>query len=149
MSDLITQLPNARAISEKIISTGQPSESQLRAAIDGGVRTVVNLRPAGEFSEYDEADLVTGMGMRYVDIPVAGPADLTKDNAERLHQALSSENGLPAIVHCKSGNRVGALIAYRARHLLWDDKETAMRKGLDAGLNPASPLYGAMGKALT
>lgn len=148
MSDSKTALPNARAIDTSATSAGQPSEAQLQAASDNGVRTVVNLRPAGEFKDYDEAALAADLGLRYVHIPVAGPEDLTTENAEHLHRALAREDDRPVIVHCGSGNRVGALVAYRERHILGRDKETAVQKGLDAGLNPDSPLYEATRKAL-
>jgi len=148
LSDSTTTLLNARSISSDVTSAGQPTEAQLRAASDDGVRTVVNLRPAGEFRDYDEAALTAALGMDYVHIPVAGPDDLTKQNAERLHRALESESARPAIVHCASGNRVGALVAYRERHILGQDKDTATQKGIDAGLNPGSPLLEATRRAL-
>lgn len=148
MSDSKTALPNARAMDTSATSAGQPTKAQLRAASDNGVRTVVNLRPAGEFNDYDEAALAANLGLRYVHIPVAGSDDLASENAEHLHRVLSSEDDRPVIVHCGSGNRVGALVAYRERYILGQDPEAAVRKGLDAGLNPDSPLYEATRKAL-
>ncbi|WP_158583524.1 beta-lactamase hydrolase domain-containing protein [Salinisphaera sp. Q1T1-3] len=143
MSDYPNDLNNARDIGGDIVTAGQPSRAQLQAAAAAGVHTVINLRPAGEFDEYDESALVAETGMRYVLIPVAGPDDINDANAQALDDALSGPEATPALVHCASSNRVGALIAYRARHLQGTPADEAMQLGLAAGLNPRSPLLEA------
>ena len=148
MSEFRVDLPNTRAVNNDVISGGQPTRSQLEAAKQAGARTVINLRPIGEFSDYDEAAAAAELGLRYVHIPVAGAADLTRENAVALDQALSDKQDRPAVVHCGSGNRVGALFALRARHVAGDLPETALQRGLDAGLNPDSSLFAATRDAL-
>lgn len=148
MADYTTDLINACRLDGDIVSAGQPTRSELDAASSQGVRTVVNLRPDGEFSEFDEASAVSDTGMRYVHIPVAGPDDINADSAGRLDQALSGSGAPPALVHCASGNRVGALVAYRARHLLNYSAEDSLRIGTEAGLNRESPLFDAIRRKL-
>ena len=142
MSDYTSDLSHAARYGNEIVTAGQPSEAQLQAAAREGVRTVINLRPAGEFNEYDEAAAVAAAGMTYLVIPVAGPDDINAGNAKQLDDAL--DGGTPALVHCASSNRVGALMAYRARYLHNEPAESALQIGLDTGLNPSSPLLGAM-----
>lgn len=143
-----TDLPNARSLDHGITSGGQPSEAHLHTAQRAGVKTVVNLRPEHEFTAYDEPALAADLGLRYINIPVAGPRDLTRENADKLDQALTADQATPAIVHCASGNRVGALLAYRARYISGETKDRALQIGLNAGLQPDSPLFTATEQAL-
>ena len=143
MSDYPNDLKNARHFGADIVTAGQPNRAQLVAAGQAGVKTVVNLRPAGEFDEFDEARVVADAGMRYVNIPVAGANDIDDRQARDLDDALAAAGGTPALVHCASSNRVGALMAYRARHLHGESAERALDIGLSTGLDPQSPLYEA------
>lgn len=134
-------IPNARVVHGNVLTGGQPSRDHLHNAREKGYRIIVNLRAEGEFDEFDEARTVDELGMRYVHIPVAGAGDLNESNARRLHETLAGEADAPVMVHCGSGNRVGALMACRARHMQAHDKEEALRVGREAGLDPASPLF--------
>jgi len=134
-------IPNARFADGNVLVGGQPAKQQLVNALEHGYQAVINLRASGEFDEYDEARAVETLGMRYVHIPVAGPEDLTRENARRLHQALLEAADAPVIAHCASGNRVGALMALRAGLLLAHDQTLALRRGTEAGLDPNSSLF--------
>ena len=147
MTDYASNIANAHPLANNVVASGQPSAAQLKKASADGVRTVINLRPAGEFDEFDEAALIADTGMHYVHIPVAGPDDINGANAQTLDTALA-EDQRPAIVHCGSSNRVGALMAYRARYLQGKGADEALQLGLDAGLNPESPLFAAIQKKL-
>ena len=57
--------------------------SQVDAVRALGVRTVISLVPAGERPEIDEQMLVTSAGLRFLSVPVAGPADLTRGQGPR------------------------------------------------------------------
>lgn len=100
---------------EGVYTGGQPTEAELRQAAAAGIKTVVNLRGIGEDPGFAEAKLATELGMRYVAIPVSGLGDISDEAAERLDTALQGP-AHTAIVHCASGNRVGALFALRAFH---------------------------------
>ena len=52
--------------------------------------------------------------MKFVSIPVPGPAGLTEANARSLARALGQQDALPAVVHCKSGQRASALLGLKA-----------------------------------
>lgn len=95
---------------EGLLVAGQPGAGDWSALAASGVRTVVNLRPQVELKGRDERAEVAAAGMRYVELPVSGPADITPENAKALSALLAQADG-PVLVHCASGNRVGGLLA--------------------------------------
>ncbi len=141
MNPSFSDIPNARLIGNQILTGGQPAHATLDQLCQAGCCTVVNLRPTGEFGAFDEASAVTACGMRYVHIPVASPGDLTVENARRLHAALDADDEAVVLVHCASGNRVGALMALRAHAVEGKPAAEAVQIGLEAGLDPSGPLY--------
>ena len=143
MSDYTEGLMNACRFERGIITAGQPTAAQLEAAQAQGVKTIINLRPEGEMSDFDEAALVNKTGMNYVHIPVAGADDINDKNARLLDEALVP-GALPALVHCGSANRVGALIAYRARFIQHKSDHESMGLGISAGLDPDGSLLEAV-----
>ncbi|MBL6752107.1 MAG: hypothetical protein ISP90_16420 [Nevskia sp.] len=136
---VLVDVPNAQAPAAGLTTGGRPRPEHLRQAQAAGVKTVINLCPHSEPCDYDEPGLVASLGMRYVNIPVAGAVDLTADNARRLDAALSQAAGAPALVHCASGNRVGALFAVRAKLLHGAGIEEALAAGRAAGLKAMEP----------
>ena len=91
----------------------QPSADDLAAAKKLGVKTVINLRPAAETKDFDEASAVRAAGLAYVHIPIAGADNLTDAVFEQTRAALKTAER-PLLVHCASANRVGAVwIPYR------------------------------------
>lgn len=147
MSHYTDDLANAYQFEPGIVTAGQPTAEQIEAAQAQGVKTVINLRPEGEMQDFDEAALVKKAGMNYVHIPVAGPDDINDANARLLDEALVP-GALPALVHCASANRVGALIAYRARFLQHKGDHESMGLGITAGLDPDSTLLEAVAQKI-
>lgn len=128
------EISNARAPLPGVLTGGQPTEEQIEEAAAAGYRTVVNLRAAGEEGSWDEAPKVEELGMRYVSIPVAGAEGIHPDSARLLFDVLEDPSNRPVMVHCGSGNRVGALFALKAFHVDGKDVETALAIGREAGL---------------
>src|SRR5690606_22146015 len=93
-----------------LYTAGQPENTAWQAAAEDGVTTVINLRPAAEMGERDEATEVAAAGMAYHQLPVAGASDISMANAIELRRLINEAPG-PVLVHCASGNRVGALLA--------------------------------------
>lgn len=129
------EIPNLRTPSPGLVCGGQPTQEQIGAAAASGIRTVITLRAEAESGDEWEPEAVGAAGMTYVVIPVSGPADLTKENAARLDAALKEAEGRgPVMVHCVSGNRVGALLALRAAWIQGKTAEEALELGRKAGL---------------
>ncbi len=131
-------LPNPRQPLAGVLSGGQPSAEQLQAASAAGFKTVINLRVPGERGTRGEPERVAALGMTYVSIPVEGADGLTEDNARRLDDALR-EAERPILLHCGSGNRIGALFALMAFHLEGKSAEEALEIGREAGLTGYEP----------
>jgi len=113
-------------------SAGQPDAAALEVFAASGYAAVIDLRGADEARGIDEAEVVEGLGMDYIALPVASGADVSYANARRLGELLDRYEE-PVLVHCASGNRVGALVALNAR-LQGADADAALEAGRDAGL---------------
>ena len=114
------------------VATGQPDRDVLQIAKDAGFTTIIDLRREDEDRGMDEAAVVAELGMSYVALPVDGAAGVTFENAAALDEYLAAAEG-PVFVHCRSGNRVGALFALRAAMGGASDEE-AVAAGKAAGL---------------
>ena len=124
-------LPNQVSPEEGILAGGQPSLEQLAALRDAGYVTVVNLRTEGEKGT-GQAD-VEALGMSYIAFPIAGAEDFTAENAAAFAAILETADR-PMVVHCGSGNRVGALFALKSFYLDGRSSDEAVADGLAAGL---------------
>jgi len=95
-----------KAISEKVSVGGQPRASDLEELKRDGVKTVVNLRVAGENSpltQVEERALAEKLGLRYHDIPISLD-DLTPAQVKELREIVENSQG-PVFVHCGMGQR--------------------------------------------
>ncbi len=130
----LIDIPNAKMATPRILVGGQPSVEQVEEAARAGYRTIVNLRTPGEKGEWDEASKAAELGLSYIAMPIAGVEGINAEAAGKLAEILDDPETLPAMVHCASGNRVGALFALKAHHLDGANIETALAAGREAGL---------------
>ena len=117
---------------------GQPSPEDLARLQAQGVRAVIDLRGPQEERGYDQAAEVRRLGMDYITLPIAGKDDVTPANAAALHALLDAQDG-DVLLHCASGNRVGALLALRAA-AAGVPHEDALELGREAGLKSLEPV---------
>jgi len=96
----------------EISSAGQPDEAAFKVLADSGYAAVIDLRTDSEERGLDEQVVVESLGMDYVSLPI-GSDGISFENARALDELLSGYDQ-PVLVHCASGNRVGALLALRA-----------------------------------
>lgn len=133
-------LPMGGNPAPNLLTAGQPSGAELEALAAAGLKHVINLRPLAEDAGFDEAALVSRLGLSYTVIPVAGPGDINDNNMRLLDAALASAGNNPTLVHCASSNRVGALLALRAARIQGQSAEQALAFGRAAGLTKMEPL---------
>ncbi len=77
--------------------------------------------------------------MKYFHIPVAVTEGFTPQNAKVFADVLSKPENYPLIVHCKSGERVGAMFALKTFHIDEKEIEEALLIGERAGLIKLAP----------
>ncbi len=128
---------SASAHAEDVISAGQPDAAKIAEYADNGVAVIIDLRGATEDRGLeDEAATVEAAGMKYVPLPITGKEAISFENARRLDELLEQSDG-PVVVHCGSGNRVGALMALRAS-LRGASDEEALAVGEEYGMTRLS-----------
>ncbi|MEZ5978817.1 MAG: sulfur transferase domain-containing protein [Planctomycetota bacterium] len=124
--------------------TSEPSSTDLALAAKEGVHTFIDLRHDAETPDVDTGAVATAAGLVYVNVPFGAPAELTDAIFDRVRAELSTAQR-PAILSCKSSNRVGAVwLTYR----VLDEGvpfETALEEARTAGLR--TPEYEALAKA--
>lgn len=91
-----------------VFLASQPKPADFERALQGGVKTVINLRQESEIKDFDERAVVTGLGIAYVNLPFEGPAQLTDQVFDRVCELLNAA-ARPILLHCSSANRVGAV----------------------------------------
>jgi uncharacterized protein (TIGR01244 family) len=126
-------LPSLAAPAPGTFTSGRLAQADVDAIQHSGVREVIDLTLDGETPDFDEAAAVRSRGMVYRNLPIEGAAGLTIENA-RAFDALLRSAQRPVLVHCSSGNRVGALAALRAAWVLGATTEEAVAVGKAWGL---------------
>ncbi|NIL93530.1 MAG: hypothetical protein GTO71_03585 [Woeseiaceae bacterium] len=122
-----------------ITSAGQPNEAALKVFADSGYAVVIDMRGADEDRGMEDFQgAVEATGMEYVAFPVVGKEAINFDTARQLDELLRGVDG-PVLLHCGSGNRVGAVLALR-ESLAGADDESAIQFGKDAGLTRLEPV---------
>jgi len=129
----INNLRGPLSVQPVIFTAGQPTEMEIADIARRGIHTLINLRPPSEQVGFDEARLASDAGMAYVGIPVAGAADLTIANAERLANTFET-HAAPFFLHCAGGNRAGALLAVKTGLIDGYTLEQALNLGVEAGM---------------
>jgi uncharacterized protein (TIGR01244 family) len=140
----IARLAGLRCPEPGCFCGGQPDAAQLTAAARAGLRYDISLRPATESAGYDEAAKAAELGVAYHCVPVAGPQDLTRDKVQQLDALLAQAGCSPTLIHCASGNRVGALMALRAGWLQGKSRTEAVEIGRRWGLLGLEPAVAAL-----
>lgn len=138
-------MTDIRLFEPGLYSAGQPTPDELADLARRGVRTVINLRHPDEPVPFDERRQASSLGLRYVSIPVAGAADLDRRTVDCFSQALAAARAEgDTLIHCASGNRVGALVALERRLVDGASVNQALAAGRCAGLAGLEPAVTAL-----
>jgi tyrosine-protein phosphatase SIW14 len=118
-------LPNFQKVDDHVYRGAQPTDSGFKELAQLGIKTIVDLRDVGEHSQADEEKIVTGLGMRYVSIPMHGLSTPKDDKVAAVQALFNDTTNGPVFVHCKRGaDRTGMVVAvYRISHDQWDNKK--------------------------
>lgn len=137
LEDIYNFLP----LTDRVATAGQPTEAELAAVKAAGYEAVINLLPVDSPNALpEEAEIVAGLGLEYVTIPVDWTSPRAAD-AERFFDALNSYGGRRVFVHCAANMRVSAFMylyrtlrrhvspaeAVQDLHRIWIPNETWQR----------------------
>ena len=119
-------------------SSGQPDEKALKVFADSGYSFVIDMRGPDENRGMDDFEgAVEAAGMQYLAFPVVGAEQVSFETAAKLDEVLQGIDG-PVLMHCGSGNRVGAVLALR-QSLNGAADEESLEFGKDAGMTRLEP----------
>lgn len=116
---------NFRAVDDSLVTSGLPTEEQLRAVAENGFGVVINLAPDNNppYSLPGEAGIIQALGMDYVHIPV-NFAEPTTEDLERFCDAMDANASRKRFVHCAANKRVSVFVGlYRVLRLGWGKEE--------------------------
>lgn len=97
---------------EGLSTAGQPNADAFAVFAKSGYKTVIDLRGVKEKRGLDEQAVLAKLGVTYITLPIEDEDAISFENAAKLDQLMGQAQG-PLLLHCGSGNRVGALLALR------------------------------------
>ena len=130
-------LHNAKHPEPGVLFGGQPTEEQLEAMAADGLSFVLDLRTEGENRGFDEPAALQSLDVPYLNLPVDGDRLALPETFERFIAAMEKADG-PVLVHCASGNRVGALYYAYLVAGKGEDREAARARAKENGLRSAA-----------
>lgn len=107
--DSVRAIPNAHEPAPGLITSGQPSEQQLRDFAAAGGKVVLDIRDPMEVRPFDEPALARELGLEYINVPVSAGA-ASEEKLDRILAAVREHRDQPMLFHCGSANRVGGAL---------------------------------------
>src|SRR5260370_13610874 len=83
-----SNVTNFQKVDDHVYRGGQAGNDGFKDLARLGIKIVVDLRQIGEHSQADEERVVTGLGMRYVSLPIPGMATPKVHHVTTLHPLL-------------------------------------------------------------
>ncbi|HJR82170.1 MAG TPA: protein tyrosine phosphatase family protein [Anaerolineales bacterium] len=139
---MFEDIRNFLPFSEHLFTGGMPKAEQLTDAAQRGVELVINLAPHDALDALpNEKELVTSLGMQYINIPVNWSTP-TQDGLDRFLRAMDENEGKKILVHCQANFRASAFAslyrilrqgwkaedAMEVMHTIWDEEDYPMWK---------------------
>tara|TARA_R110002073_G_scaffold69905_2_gene173172 strand:- start:643 stop:1287 length:645 start_codon:yes stop_codon:yes gene_type:complete len=92
-----------------VILAGQPDQELFSEFKQRGITTVLTLREPVEL-EWDEKQVAESAGLRFFQLPVQGPDDLSPEMFDKSLEIIrSAKDDEKVLVHCAAASRVGAV----------------------------------------
>ena len=127
----IADIYNVLEVDDHLITAGQPTEDQLRAAAAEEIDTVINLAMGDSGSALpDEPELVRSLGMAYHHLPVAwdDPTEADFVAFDEVMSGLSADSR--TLLHCAANFRVTAFYSlYGIKQLGWSIEQAEEFRG--------------------
>jgi protein tyrosine phosphatase (PTP) superfamily phosphohydrolase (DUF442 family) len=132
MAPSLNQIRNYVQLTDHVGTSGQPTRDEFKSISEAGFDAVVNLAlPSSDGAIADEGSIVTGLGMRYVHIPVVFERP-TLDDLRLFIATMRTLEGRRVWVHCVVNARVSAFMFHYLRFAHDYPPECARSPILDA-----------------
>jgi protein tyrosine phosphatase (PTP) superfamily phosphohydrolase (DUF442 family) len=131
----VQEIDNFYQVDEHVYRGAQPTTEGFKYLATIGIKTVLDLREDGERSS-EERQLVTSLGIQYVNVPMTGLTPPTETDIAKILALLEDATAGAVFVHCLRGaDRTGAVIAaYRIDHDHWDNSR-ALKEAMSFGMS--------------
>jgi tyrosine-protein phosphatase SIW14 len=107
----ITGLTNFAQISDVLYRGAQPDEQGFSELRKMGIKTIINLRVVKINDKHSDVDMMKGLGLQYVSIPV-NTWNLEDEDVVAFLKVATDPKNQPVFVHCRHGSdRTGAMVA--------------------------------------
>ncbi len=125
------EVPRFREVNPQLYRGGQPTRAGFRLLKQKGIKTVINLHRGR-----DEQELVEGLGLKYVYIPLSAWDRVSGQDIEKYFSVVDDPANQPVFVHCRRGaDRTGFMIGlYRIARQGWS-AEQAYREAREIGMH--------------
>ncbi len=133
-SEISANIKNYNRATTLLATSGVLTESAITELAEKGITTIINLRTVNEGAQ-EEGVQVEKAGMKYINIPVSADTITDDKILADITTALDSITS-PTLLHCGSGNRVGAILTryYMSKGV---DTAIALEKGRTSGMKPS------------
>jgi len=108
---------------DRVIISGQPTESEIRSLRQRGISQVVNVRTPEEMNDvaqvnFDETKLLQELNVVYDNLPISGEKYPYRPEALEAFARIMQTSKDTILLHCKTGGRARWLYAaYEIKHL--------------------------------
>lgn len=118
------KLPNFHEVNPKLYRGGQPAPGGLQQLADLKIKTIVNLRGAGEGASKEEEE-TRALGLRFFHVPFERSGRPRDADMKLVLSIINTPEYQPVFVHCKQGaDRTGTVIAiYRITQDGWTSEQ--------------------------
>jgi uncharacterized protein (TIGR01244 family) len=131
-NEIQSPIKNYNRATPTLATSGTIGAGGVKELAEKGFATIIDLRTEKEGTAEEKIN-VESAGMRYINIPVTG-AGINHEQLAAFTKTIE-ETQTPVLVHCASGNRVGALwTTYRLSKGI--DSIIAFEEGRTAGMKP-------------
>lgn len=125
MSDArVETIINYYELADGLVSSGQPTLEEFAAIRDAGFQMVINLVPPDDPAALpNEREIVEGLGMAYLNIPVVWDSPQRND-VETFFDAMQQNRAKKIYIHCEVNYRASSfLYLYRRKFLGVGEKQ--------------------------
>jgi uncharacterized protein (TIGR01244 family) len=133
-------MENIKRINDQLaVAMGQVTPEELQQAVQAGFKSVLNLRsPSEEGFVSNEPQQAKNAGLEYVNVAVK-PDGMSDELADQVLQTID-QLPKPAVLHCKSGMRSGAMALMYVAIQEGLTADEAMQQGKQMGFDCGSNL---------